>query len=117
MDKSAKLKSVAKGLIAGSILGAGAGIAADKQIQKNKHNARTIKGWDTRRNNALTKKAESDTVHDVRRALGSLGRNLSHPTHAAADFAQRSLIVKIRRMISSKPVQAKVSGGSHNDYK
>ncbi|CAL9983874.1 hypothetical protein VPHD148_0268 [Vibrio phage D148] len=59
MDKVAKLKSIAKGLAtagAGGILGAGAGIAASDQIQKNKNNARTRKGWETRRRRAASEK-------------------------------------------------------------
>lgn len=55
MDKVAKLKSIAKGLAtagAGGILGAGAGVAAHEQITRNKYNARTRKGWDTRRRKA-----------------------------------------------------------------
>lgn len=62
MDKVAKLKSIAKGLAAagaGGILGTGAGISAREQIQRNKYNARTRKGWDTRRRKAKELSNES----------------------------------------------------------
>lgn len=112
MDKSAELKSIAKGLAAGGILGAGAGIAASDQIRKNKHNARTVKGWDTRRRNAMTKKAEnSDTLGEVKMAVRALGKNLDHPTYAAADYAKRSLLSKVRKMITAKVVRMKKPGG------
>ena len=61
MDKVAKLKNIAKGLAtagAGGILGASAGVAASEQIRKNKNNARTRKGWDTRRRRLANEKQQ-----------------------------------------------------------
>ena len=101
MDKTAQLKSVAKGLAAGSILGAGAGVAAHENIRKNKHNARTVKGWETRRRNSMTKEAgDSDSIGEVKTAIRALGSNLDHPTRAASSYVRRSLISKVRTMIS-----------------
>lgn len=100
MDKIAELKSVAKGLAAGGILGAGAGIAASEQIRKNGYNARTKKGWDTRRRNSMTKKAnDTDTLPEVKIAIRALGKNLDNPTKAVASYASRSLISKVRKMV------------------
>ena len=105
MDKIAELKSIAKGLTAGGILGAGAGIAARDNIQKNKHNARTVKGWDTRRRNSMTKKADNgtDSITEVKTAVRSLAKNLDHPSKAASNYASRTLLSKVRKMISSVP--------------
>ena len=104
MDKIAKLKDAAKGLIAGGILGTGAGVAAVNQIQSNRHNARTVKGWNTRRNNKLTKEAEDrDTISEVKTAVRSLGTNLNNPTAAATNYAKRKLISEVRKLIPSKP--------------
>lgn len=101
MDKTAQLKSVAKGLAAGGILGAGAGVVAHEHIRNNKNNARTVKGWETRRRNTMTKESsESDTVSEVKSAVRALGTNLDHPTKAASSYVRRSLVRKIRHMIS-----------------
>jgi hypothetical protein len=103
MDKTAQLKSIARGLAAGSILGAGAGIAAHEQIKKNNHNARTVKGWETRRRNTMIKEAEDsdrDTISEVKTAVRSLSGNMNNPTRAASNYISRRLLIKVKKMIT-----------------
>ncbi len=114
MDKVAKLKSVALGLGAGGILGAGGGIAAYKQIQNNKNNARSVKGWDTRRRNSHTKVAEQDSISDVKSAIRTLGTSLDNPSKAAKIYATKSLIHKVRNLLKS-PTLGTANGGHHHD--
>ena len=103
MDKTAQLKSIARGLAAGSILGAGAGVAAHEQIQNNNNNARTRKGWETRRKNMLTKAAEDrdrDTIGEVKTAIRSLSGNMNNPTKAASSYISRRLLIRVKKMIT-----------------
>ena len=110
MEKIAKLKSLAKSLtMAGAvgILGAGAGISAEKQIVNNKNNTRSKKGWDTRRKNVMSKKANemhSDSTHEAKQLIRSIGTNVVNPKHAAIDYFKRKLITKIR-MNTSKDIR------------
>lgn len=105
MDKVAKLKSIAKGLAiggTGGILGASAGISAEKQIASNKRNARAKRGWDTRRrNSSMNKQAESsDAVsQEMKHAIRTVGTNLNNPKHVVSNYAQRKLITKIRKIL------------------
>lgn len=103
MDKIAELKTIARSLGTGGILGAGAGIAATELIRRNKNNAKAKKGWDTRRRNALQKQAfeNKDTIHDVRSAVRTLGVSLDNPTKAAKIFAIKALIHKVRNLFNS----------------
>ena len=103
MDKVAELKSIAKGLAAGGILGAGAGIAAKDQIQKNNNNARTVKGWDTRRKNAMTKEANTDTSDKAKSVVRSVATNIGNPAGAVADYAGRRILSKARKLVDAKP--------------
>lgn len=111
MDKVAKLKSVAKGLAlvgAGGILGAGAGISADKQIAKNKRNATAVKGWDTRRRNAkMSKQANDNTTAEVKQVIRAIGQNPASPKRALTDYIKRKLILKARKGPEEKSHEGK----------
>lgn len=68
MDKVSQLKTIAKGLAAGGVLGTSGGILASSQIASNKRSARSKKGWDTRRR--LTKAAQVAPLVPKLRASG-----------------------------------------------
>lgn len=98
MDKVVKLKGIAKRIASE----AGVNISSDKQILKNRNSARTAKGWDTRRGKDIVKKADIDTVGEVKIAVRSMANNLDNPKKAAYRYATRKLIGKIRKLIVGK---------------